>query len=82
MSCQSGKDALGVDERRVTQVVKPFVREDLGAGLEPDCLAKLDTSNFSRASGVRIPTTPRSGHQAWMTWKGKPGSVRYEKLSS
>ncbi|KAL6206820.1 hypothetical protein ACLB2K_024066 [Fragaria x ananassa] len=38
-----GQDALRVDQARVAQVVEPALAEDLGSGLEPHCLAELDT---------------------------------------
>jgi hypothetical protein len=44
-----------VDESRVTQVVQALVREDLGAGLEPDSLAELDTSILLEGLGGEDP---------------------------
>ncbi|KAK2995643.1 hypothetical protein RJ640_013600 [Escallonia rubra] len=38
-----GKDALGVHEVGVAEIVQAAFRKDLGSSLEPNCLAELDT---------------------------------------
>ncbi|KAL8130404.1 hypothetical protein V2J09_019559 [Rumex salicifolius] len=43
LASPDGQDALGVDQARVPQVVEPALAEDLGPGLEPHCLAELDS---------------------------------------
>ncbi|KAK2995640.1 hypothetical protein RJ640_013597 [Escallonia rubra] len=37
-----GKDALGMNKVRVAKIVKATFREDLGPGLEPNCLPEFD----------------------------------------
>ncbi|KAK2985761.1 hypothetical protein RJ640_025769 [Escallonia rubra] len=79
------QDALGVDQARVAQVVESTFAENLSSGLEPHCLAELDTiagqqlgedaSKGSKhgPSGVNHLELTVLGEGFWVS--RKPGSV-------
>ncbi|KAK6932238.1 hypothetical protein RJ641_001862, partial [Dillenia turbinata] len=59
LASPDGKNALGMDQAWVAQVVKATRAEDLGSGLEPHCLTKLDTVACQK---LREDTSQSSKH--------------------
>ena len=64
---QGGDDGLCVHQGGVAQVVEPVLVEDLGAGLEPGGLLKLDSSVFLQQLWGHAPKGAQHSLQGALT---------------